>query len=605
MKSTLDAQAQDEVVKALQQLSDPEFVRKNGLTGENLLNGADLSRVVYSFTLYERLEDANLLRVQADSFNQPLNINEGVKLELGSTAKLRTLATYLEIIAELHGKYANLSREELARVYVASSDHLTRWAIDYLSKAPNRSLPSMLEAAMERKYSASPYETFFTGGGQHNFVNFDKEYNSRIMSVRDGFYNSVNLVFIRLMRDIVRYHMFHLPTSTASILEDKDDPKRRDYLEHFADQEGRVFLSRFYGKYGDKSPDEAMEILLQGVRPMPGRLATVFRSIVPEADIQEFTDFMRAQLSDSKLDAEDMAYLYDKYSKSSFNLADRGYIARVHPLEIWTVEYLRQTPGTSRKELMEASTNERQEVYGWLFKTSRKHKQDIRIRTLLEAEAFEEIHKRWKHLGYPFSSLVPSYATAIGSSADRPASLAELMGIILNDGIRDPIVRMEELHFAEKTPYETVIQRDKREGERVLAPEAAQTLRNVLLGVVEQGTAKRVRQAFSRSDGSFIAVGGKTGTGDNRREIYGTKGRLIKSEVINRTATFVFFIGDRFFGTITAYVDGPDAARYEFTSSLPVQVMKVMVPKLMPLIDITHAGPNLYASEEKETSEKS
>jgi hypothetical protein len=33
---------------------------------------------------------------------------------------------------------------------------------------------------------------------------------------------------------------------------------------------------------------------------------------------------------------------------------------------------------------------------------------------------------------------VPSYATAIGSSADRPLALAELMGIIVNDGQRRP-----------------------------------------------------------------------------------------------------------------------------------------------------------------------
>jgi membrane peptidoglycan carboxypeptidase len=54
---------------------------------------------VYSFTLYEHSSGVNLLRVQADNLNQPLNINPGTKLELGSTPKLRTLITYLEIIA--------------------------------------------------------------------------------------------------------------------------------------------------------------------------------------------------------------------------------------------------------------------------------------------------------------------------------------------------------------------------------------------------------------------------------------------------------------------------------------------------------------------------
>jgi hypothetical protein len=35
------------------------------------------------------------VRVQTDSTDQPFDINEGSKLELGSTAKLRVLTTYL------------------------------------------------------------------------------------------------------------------------------------------------------------------------------------------------------------------------------------------------------------------------------------------------------------------------------------------------------------------------------------------------------------------------------------------------------------------------------------------------------------------------------
>jgi len=597
VKSTLDYHTQSEVVKVLQQLRDPEYARSAGLFGYRLLGGGDLSRVVYSFTLYERLGNANLLRAQADSLDQPLNINEGVKLELGSTAKLRTLITYLEIVAELHERYAGLSQEQLRNVYVSESDRLSQWAVSYLSTASDKSLLSMLEAAMQRRYSASPSETFFTGGGQHTFANFDNKHNGQVMSVRDGLLNSVNLVFIRLMRDIVRYYMFHLSNSTANILENKEDPERQVYLSRFADQEGRVFLIRFYRKYKGKSPEEAMDLLLQGVKPIPSRLATVFRSVSPEADIQQFAAFMRSQLPGSKLDNADMIELYEKYSKSAFNLNDRGYIARVHPLELWIVEYLRGRPEASLAEAIEASTDQRQEVYVWLFKTRWKQAQDIRIRTLLEIGAFQEIHAAWKRLGYPFDSLVPSYATAIGSSADRPVSLAELVGIILNDGIRYPTLRIQQLHFAEKTPYETVLQYEKNAGERVLPSEIATVVRNTLLGVVEEGTAQRMRGAFLRPDKSYVAVGGKTGTGDNRRDIYGRGGKLIKSEVINRTATFVFFIGDRFFGTITVYVDGPEAARYEFTSSLPLQIMKILSPKLMPLIDRASSPDSQYVVE--------
>ena len=48
------------------------------------------------------------------------------------------------------------------------------------------------------------------------------------------------------------------------------------------------------------------------------------------------------------------------------------------------------------------------------FKSGRKHAQDIRIRTLLEIDVFQEIHAGWQRLGYPFPPLVPSYATALG-----------------------------------------------------------------------------------------------------------------------------------------------------------------------------------------------
>jgi hypothetical protein len=56
--------------------------------------------------------------------------------------------------------------------------------------------------------------------------------------------------------------------------------------------------------------------------------------------------------------------------------------------------------------------------------------------------------------------------------------------------------------------------------------------------------------------------------------------------VVNRVATFVFLIDDRFFGTITAFVPGAAAgAQYEFTSGLPVRVLGALMPTLAPLLD--------------------
>ena len=601
VSSTLDRRTQDEVTRMLTRLRDPAYAEQAGLRGFRLLEKGDPDKVIYSFTLFERGNRVNLMRVQADNFNQPLNINEGVKLELGSTAKLRTLITYLEIVAELHGRYAGQPPTKLRQVEAPPSDQISRWALNYLASSADTSLPAMLEAAMDRSYSASPAEQFFTGGGMHTFANFDPEKDDGgVFSVRHGLYRSVNLVFIRLMRSIVRYYMFQ-GGGSPDMFEDPDDPARQVYLEKFADREGKEFLNRFYKKYQEKKKGkeqvlaEPLERLLQDIHPTPARLAVIFRTVKPDADLDKFTTFMRSHLPNSVLPNSTLSDLYKSYSMDSYSLADRGYIARVHPLELWLVAYLQQHPQTKRSELMDASAAERQEVYNWLFKTHQKNSQDSRIRTLLEVEAFEQINRSWKRLGYPFESLVPSYATSIGVSGDRPAALAELMGILINDGVRYPSVRAQELHFAKDTPFETILQPEREGGEQVLRPEVARMARQAIIGVVEQGTARRVYGAFAFADSTLLPVGGKTGTGDNRHEIYGVGGKLIDSQITSRTATFMFLIGDRFFGTLTAYVAGKDAAGYKFTSSLPVQVLKVLAPKLMPLIERAYKEEPLQA----------
>jgi hypothetical protein len=49
----------------------------------------------------------------------------------------------------------------------------------------------------------------------------------------------------------------------------------------------------------------------------------------------------------------------------------------------------------------------------------------------------------------------------------------------------------------------------------------------------------------------------------------------------------VFYLGPRHFGTITAYVVGPDASQFRFTSGLPVQILRSMGPVLLAHLDGT------------------
>ncbi|MHC4526166.1 MAG: penicillin-binding transpeptidase domain-containing protein, partial [Planctomycetota bacterium] len=263
-------------------------------------------------------------------------------------------------------------------------------------------------------------------------------------------------------------------------------------------------------------------------------------------------------MSESQFKKTEISGLYFKYNPQKRSFSDFADIVGIHPLELWLAAYLYHHPNADYEEVYQKSKSAKLDAYRWLFRTSRKSKQDKRIRIILEQDAFDSIHKAWQRLGYPFKKLVPSYATAIGSSADRPEALAEIMGIIINEGVHKPAYLIHD--FVRKPG----------KAKRVLHSEIALIIKKALFNVVEKGTAKRVYQAFFNDEGTRLPVGGKTGTGDNQHKKLDPDGMVISSKVINRTATFAFIIGDRFFGNITAYVPGPQAGEYSFTSSLPV-----------------------------------
>ena len=208
-----------------------------------------------------------------------------------------------------------------------------------------------------------------------------------------------------------------------------------------------------------------------------------------------------------------------------------------------------------------------------------------RIRELIEQDAFDHLLQDWKQQGYPFARLVPSLATVIGSSGDRPDALATLMGIILNDGVKQPTTDLEHVRFADGTPYATEMLYRPGASTRVMSAEVAATLRRALAGVVATGTAVRARGVFLDSDGGPLPIGGKTGTGDNRFESFGPGHQLIEERLVDRTATFVFFLGDHLYGTVTAFVPGAQAASYHFTSSLAVLLLKALAPEVQALIE--------------------
>ena len=577
--TSLNSRLQEQINLYLKNLEDPDTAKNFGILGRYLLASDQTDEVSYSFTLFERTPMGNMVRVQTDTTQLAFDINEGSKLELGSTAKLRTLATYLEIIAELHAELSRQSLPELKKMAQLRTDPLSNWVCNQLLENPSIEVRPLLEAAMLRQYSANPSERYFTGGGMHAFGNFRREDDHKIATVTEALQFSLNLPFVRIMRDIVRYTQATQWENNRQIVLDDNDPRRQAMLDKFIDRESRVFLSRFWMKYRNKSASERLETLLTSFTPKALRYTIAHRLLFQDADLATYIRFMRHHLLESKLTDKQLAAMYEKYRPGAYNFQDMGYLASVHPLEFWLLDYLQQPGEKSLQDAIVKSQDVRKEVYSWLMRTKAKNARDSRVRTVLEIDAFSDIHRRWKNMGYPFDHLVPSLATALGSSGDRPAALAELVGIIVNDGRRMPTQRFTKVEFARDTPYETILERPIPASSYVLHPDIAQILKETLGIVVNEGTAKRLSGSFKQGDGSFLPVGGKTGTGDNRIV------SSTSSRALNRTATFVFYLGDHHFGTLTAFVTGRSANNFSFTSALPLQVLKGMVPILEEYIN--------------------
>lgn len=578
VESTVDGPLQATATWLLRQLAEREFVEAHGLRGEHLLSSGDPRHVVYSLLLYERTPQGNLLRVRADSLDAPFDVNGGMKLELGSTAKLRTLAHYLELLAGLYAELGGLDPGALGRRAESARDPLTRWAAETFRREPRLDIDAFLAQGLDRTYSASPYEVFLTGGGIQTFENFDRADNARVPTLRQALAHSTNLVFIRLMRDLVRFHQARLPYDAQAVLTRPDDPDRQRMLGEIADEEARQFLARAYRRYRQLNPDAIVRRLLGEKVATRRAQAIMFFAWHPGASGEALAAWLRARRED--VGDDEIRALARAYGNPRLTIADFGSLLGRHPLDLWCADQLAREPGLAWEALLARSGESRRIASAWLFQTRHRGAQDLRLRTRIEQDAFARITSAWRRLGFPFERLVPSYATAIGSSSDRPAALAELMGIIVNDGVRRSTVVVRRLGFGAGTPYHTVLEALSSHGERVMAAPVARALRSVVIDTVERGTASRVRGAFVGRDGSSVIVGGKTGSGDNRFETFGRDGQLIASRAVSRTSAFVFYIGDRYFGVITASVAGRPAGDYHFTSALPLSVLRLLAPDI-------------------------
>jgi membrane peptidoglycan carboxypeptidase len=576
--TTVDGALQDATARLFRALEDPGFVAAHGLRAERLLPRGDPRRVAYSLLLFERTPRGDVLRVDADNLDRPFALNTGMKLELGSTAKLRTLVHYLEVMADLHAELAAGDPQGLEHRARTARDPLTRWAAEVLGRDPGLDLERFLELALERRYPATPHEVFYTGGGLHTFRNFDPHEDGQTFTVREALVRSTNLVFVRLLRDLVRFHEARLPYDAAAVLSQSEHPERQRLLREIADEETRQHLARAWTIYRGLGAPAVLARLLGPQGRSPRRLALAFFAWHPGAGIEDFRAWLHAH--HLAVPERELPALVRAYGRGELTLSDFAYLLGRHPLELWVAGEVARNPGITWSELLDRSLAARQAASRWLFQTRHRAAQDLRLRARIERDAFERMAAAWQRLGFPFGRLVPSLATALGASADRPLALAELMGILVNDGLRRPARTLERLHFAPGTPYHTVLEGTPLPEERVLPAAVARAVRRVLAESVARGTAHRVHGVFIGPGGLPVEVGGKTGSGDNRYETFAPGGRLLSSRAVSRTGAFVFYIGDRYYGVVTASVVGSEAEHYAFTSALPLTVLRLLAPEL-------------------------
>ena len=153
-------------------------------------------------------------------------------------------------------------------------------------------------------------------------------------TVGDAFDHSINMVYIRLMRDIRDYFIAQ-NQSAVRIMGDRRDTVRAAYLRRFADEEGQKFVGRFYREYRGLSAAAIRALVVRHGRAGIDQRVTLFRSVRPLGSVADLRGFLTAHSPSLSLDEEKLQGLYTKYAPDRFSLADRAYIAGVNPLRSW------------------------------------------------------------------------------------------------------------------------------------------------------------------------------------------------------------------------------------------------------------------------------
>ena len=139
----------------------------------------------------------------------------------------------------------------------------------------------------------------------HPFHNFEPWEDATRPTVEEAFENSINLVFVRLMRDIREYFIAQ-NKEAARIMGAPSDEMREAYLHRFADEEGRKFVDRFYRQYRGLNAAAIWALIVRHGHAGSDRRVALFRSVRPLGSVADLRAFLAAHAPSVQVDDEEL-----------------------------------------------------------------------------------------------------------------------------------------------------------------------------------------------------------------------------------------------------------------------------------------------------------
>jgi membrane peptidoglycan carboxypeptidase len=459
---------------------------------------------------------------------------------------------------------AQTGQSERFKEYRKSSVTIKRLLASYIKKYPQATMQEIMNWAMSRRISANPDKKFLTGESWHQFHNYQKSDDKKNPNLWQMTTQSINLSFVRLMKDVVDYYIDQAGYDKIAILINTKNPVRKQIINDAVKKE-EIFYLNGLNYFVERIQDAYSDVQLADGKMLSDKeIINSARIIVKQISMPD----------GKKFNDDSYAQSYKKQQKKYQRLA--SWFKRITYYEkTWLLTRVRLQQDGYSDWLADEETRIVQQTSQWLRTNQFWIKNTLY--THMERQAFAKgVTPAWKKLGYPFN-VSPSYAVVLGSSGDTPMSLVELAGTLLNNGVHEKnISAIERIIWAPGSEFEMPF-KIEHQYERIIPEAVSLVARKSMEGVLQRGTAIFAsRHPLMKS---VASAGAKTGTGDNR----------YNNTPINRSAAVlsIFDTGEgkaKYAICITMSVTEGDIERYTFTSKVPVRILSRIADHLSPVI---------------------